>query len=262
MPRILLGVPLSIGCLVGAQIARGDVTPSFTWDDVWTPTVFMGASVGPMAVAGVALGATAPYGTVDFNATLSNPVVVRAMAASVSDPNLTSTSEAQIDLERDFTLDGSPAGWEVSLFGILGGALFARSLAPNVRGSASVDALARIGNDQGYVLSVGNGVPPPWEQSLTPLLTGVGPPAEMDPVLAPLVDSGVLSDGTYTVFVQLGVSSSSAQSAGGVYGAGFFTEAVGVQATPIPEPTPEPATWLLLGTALGLIGARRVVLRR
>jgi hypothetical protein len=157
--------------------------PILTWTQPFqvSPPTTSGTVTGTFANFGQA--ALANLQTTNLGAagdTGAATAFLRAGAAVASSPTAVSYSMIQIDFERDFTLEGSPGGWSVSLTGTIAGILQATLIGQ--QSGAEVEADADVFNTPASLLfrtTIDNTAPNPTQTT-----AGTG--------------STILQDGTYT----------------------------------------------------------------
>ena len=202
----VLAVGLALAWPISAQA-------DFMWMGEWN-IALVGVAVGP--------GSTAKPNFGNVMVDLAN---ASGTAATISDPTMASTADVTVSFMRQFKLFNDPEDSDVTLFGILSGALNSTSAAPKVFASAStlVDA------------DIVGGFPI--------IITGAASVvAENDTdnefLMTPVADSAILADGIYTVDGTLEVMVGASQSPVGLADANANVNwIVGVSAVPIPEPS-------------------------
>ena len=174
-------------------------------------------------------------------------VALARAEAIVLDAN--SKASAKVEFQRSFVLSGSPAGWAVTLEGLISGDLLLND--PNNIGFARVLAKADLLDDGGIVV----------------LSLRVSEQREDDGgtgFFDPLSDTAVLDNGTYQIKGSLDATAVATIGQPPVMASSRFFFggwAVGIEATAIPEPS----TLLGLGSGLVMlagIGRNRLFTRR
>ena len=211
---------LVMSCLM-TLVPTQSFASTFTWLDAnWN------VSLLPIVTSGMGQAARA-FGT---NA-IANGQILNTdsnTALSRSESTVTGTNaeaSTSVQFERTFELDGSPDGWNVSLLGFLSGVLTLND--PTGIGEALVLPVANLfDEDDALVLSIG-GSRSQQEDGGTNFFN-------------PYSDTAVLDDGIYTIEGSLKTIAVSLPGNGPVGAQSLFFDggwAVGVQATPIPEPS-------------------------
>jgi len=224
---------IAIILLLLPSVAVAD--PIAKWVGPWSPTkdpLTISSGLGGDATAFRDFG---DLGDAELLPDTAAKAISRATADSATFGGGSATTG--VAFNRSFNLSGSPEGWNVTLSGRLVGLLFAASpTAPSATVNAGAEIIAG-----GPVLNWAFAIAPDRQRSIDDAMVG----------------QAILADGTYNVVGFLRTSASvsasgnplSTGSAKADFASldpdGFF---VGVDATPIPEP----ATWLLVPTAVGL----------
>ena len=225
--------------------------PVFTWNGPWAVTLFPVCSpqVGPLP-PGCRASSSKAFGMFSGPELIADTTSERAFAQSQSGALVpTNNGGASVSFTRQFTLQGSPAGWQVDLTGVLNGSL-ASAGARSDFDSAAVRARAAITPD--LSINFSDSISSPTSEIQRRLISET------------LHDTGHLPDGTYQVQGLLATGADVGNPAasfatfahfgGGLNpGAGFA-----VSLTASPSPIPEPSALLLIATGLlGLVAAAR-----